>query len=53
MSYFPNFNFFSLSLLQMADAGFYHCGNDKEPDYVQCFVCQKELDGWEPNDDPV
>lgn len=38
---------------RMADAGFYHCGNDKEPDYVQCFVCQKELDGWEPNDDPV
>ncbi|XP_014771330.1 baculoviral IAP repeat-containing protein 5 [Octopus bimaculoides] len=37
---------------RMAAAGFYHCGTEKEPDYVRCFVCQKELDGWEPEDDP-
>ncbi|GAB1598629.1 hypothetical protein Ahia01_000140100 [Argonauta hians] len=36
----------------MAAAGFYYCGSDKDPDYVRCFACQKELDGWEPQDDP-
>ena len=36
----------------MAAAGFYHCPTDTEPDLVKCFVCQKELDGWEPDDDP-
>ncbi|XP_033120397.1 baculoviral IAP repeat-containing protein 5-like [Anneissia japonica] len=38
---------------KMAAAGFYHCPTDQEPDAVKCFMCQKELDGWEPNDDPM
>ena len=37
----------------MADAGFYFIGTDKEPDLVRCYWCRKELDGWEPTDDPA
>ena len=37
---------------QMAEAGFYHTPSDNEPDLVTCYVCYKELDGWEPTDDP-
>merc|ERR1719228_2106034 len=36
----------------MAEAGFYACGADNEPDLVRCYFCRKELDGWEPEDDP-
>ncbi|XP_013385374.1 baculoviral IAP repeat-containing protein 5 [Lingula anatina] len=37
---------------KMAAAGFYHCPTDQAPDLVKCFVCCKELEGWEPDDDP-
>ncbi|XP_051158137.1 baculoviral IAP repeat-containing protein 5 [Leptopilina boulardi] len=37
---------------KMAAAGFYFVGNKNEPDLVECFICSKQLDGWEPNDDP-
>lgn len=36
----------------MAAAGFYFVGNNDEPDLVECFICGKQLDGWEPEDDP-
>ncbi len=36
----------------MADAGFYFVGTEVEPDLVRCFWCRRELDGWEPDDDP-
>lgn len=36
----------------MAEAGFYHSSNDRDPDIARCFVCFKELEGWEPNDNP-
>ncbi|XP_012543660.1 baculoviral IAP repeat-containing protein 5 [Monomorium pharaonis] len=36
----------------MAAAGFYVVGDSNEPDLVECFICGKQLDGWEPNDDP-
>ncbi|XP_065179658.1 baculoviral IAP repeat-containing protein 5.2-like [Sycon ciliatum] len=36
----------------MAKAGFFHIPSAMEPDLVRCFVCQKELDGWDPDDDP-
>jgi len=39
--------------LQMAEAGFYHVGTEKEPDLVRCYWCRRELDGWEPTDDPL
>ena len=38
--------------LQMAVAGFYHCPTKYEPDLAKCYVCLKELDGWEPTDNP-
>ena len=37
---------------RMAEAGLYFCGGDNEPDLVRCYFCRKELDGWEPEDDP-
>ena len=36
----------------MASAGFYFVGTDDEPDLVRCYYCRRELDGWEPSDDP-
>ncbi|XP_043916194.1 baculoviral IAP repeat-containing protein 5.1-like [Protopterus annectens] len=36
----------------MAKAGFIHCPSENEPDVVKCFFCLKELEGWEPQDDP-
>ncbi|XP_077022228.1 baculoviral IAP repeat-containing protein 5 [Tamandua tetradactyla] len=38
---------------RMAEAGFIHCPTEKEPDLAQCFFCFKELEGWEPEDDPI
>uniref|UniRef100_A0A8C0GPF1 Baculoviral IAP repeat containing 5 n=1 Tax=Chelonoidis abingdonii TaxID=106734 RepID=A0A8C0GPF1_CHEAB len=37
----------------MAEAGFIHCPSENGPDVVQCFFCFKELEGWEPEDDPL
>ena len=33
--------------------GFYFCGSEGSPDAARCFMCAKELDGWEKNDDPA
>lgn len=38
---------------KMAATGFYCPDPEKEPDVVRCFVCRKELDGWDPEDNPV
>uniref|UniRef100_A0A7N4V2I6 Baculoviral IAP repeat-containing protein 5 n=1 Tax=Sarcophilus harrisii TaxID=9305 RepID=A0A7N4V2I6_SARHA len=38
---------------RMAEAGFIHCPSENEPDLAQCFFCFKELEGWEPEDDPM
>ncbi|XP_015908731.1 baculoviral IAP repeat-containing protein 5 [Parasteatoda tepidariorum] len=40
------------SASKMAEAGFFHCPTENEPDLVQCYVCFKELDGWEATDEP-
>ncbi|KAG7166974.1 baculoviral IAP repeat-containing protein 5-like [Homarus americanus] len=37
---------------KMAEAGFYFIGSKREPDLVRCFMCLKELDGWEEEDVP-
>lgn len=37
---------------KMAESGFYSCATDACPDLVRCYVCFKELEGWEPTDDP-
>jgi len=36
----------------MAEAGFFHAPSDRDPDIARCFVCFKELEGWEPEDNP-
>ncbi|XP_026671605.1 baculoviral IAP repeat-containing protein 5 [Ceratina calcarata] len=36
----------------MAAAGFFAVGGREEPDLVQCFICAKQLDGWDAEDDP-
>ncbi|KAH6941228.1 hypothetical protein HPB50_015118 [Hyalomma asiaticum] len=37
---------------RMAEAGFYHCPTESQPDLARCYVCFKELHGWQPSDDP-
>ncbi|XP_063076356.1 baculoviral IAP repeat-containing protein 5b [Engraulis encrasicolus] len=37
---------------QMAKMGFVHCPSENSPDTACCFICLKELEGWEPQDDP-
>ena len=37
---------------KLAETGFYRPNPDHEPDLTRCFVCHKELEGWEDNDDP-
>ncbi|XP_062826842.1 baculoviral IAP repeat-containing protein 5 isoform X2 [Anolis carolinensis] len=41
------------TLRKMAEAGFIHTPSENAPDVAQCFVCFKELEGWEPEDDPM
>ncbi|XP_024232380.1 baculoviral IAP repeat-containing protein 5b isoform X1 [Oncorhynchus tshawytscha] len=36
----------------MATAGFVHCPSVNEPDVACCFFCLRELEGWEPEDNP-
>ncbi|KAH6921193.1 hypothetical protein HPB50_027820 [Hyalomma asiaticum] len=37
---------------RMAEAGFYYCPTETDPDLARCYVCFKELVEWEPGDDP-
>ncbi|KAI9823979.1 MAG: hypothetical protein M1826_007573 [Phylliscum demangeonii] len=38
---------------QLAEAGFYYTPTASSLDNVTCFMCQKNLDGWEEEDDPA
>jgi hypothetical protein len=33
-------------------AGFYFDPSEESPDSTTCYLCRKELDGWEAEDDP-
>ncbi|KAI4500099.1 hypothetical protein M0802_004969 [Mischocyttarus mexicanus] len=37
---------------RMASAGFFSKATEDEPDLAECFICSKQLDGWESSDDP-
>ncbi|XP_046751250.1 baculoviral IAP repeat-containing protein 5-like [Diprion similis] len=37
---------------RMAAAGFVLIGGRNDPDLVECFVCSKQLDEWDSEDDP-
>lgn len=39
--------------LQLADAGFYHAPTTLSPDNTICYLCERALDGWEEDDDPL
>lgn len=36
----------------LAEAGFFYDPSYDDPDNVTCYVCGKELSGWETEDDP-
>ena len=36
----------------MARAGFVYSGTRENADSAQCVICLKELDSWDPEDDP-
>ncbi len=37
----------------MAEAGFYFCGTESNPDWARCVVCHKNMEGWEEEDEPL
>lgn len=36
----------------LAEAGFFFAPSLNDPDNVRCFMCEKQLSAWEPDDDP-
>ena len=39
----------------LAEAGFYHASTQRPsgfPDICRCYLCDVQLGGWDPNDDP-
>ncbi|KAI9189335.1 hypothetical protein H9P43_000766 [Blastocladiella emersonii ATCC 22665] len=36
----------------MAKAGFFYCPEPDDHCAVRCFLCEKSLNGWDPDDDP-
>lgn len=38
---------------QLARAGFVFQPRPSNPDNVSCFLCHKDLDGWEDDDEPL
>jgi hypothetical protein len=30
-----------------------HLGSEEAGDLTECYLCKKQLDGWEPSDDPA
>lgn len=42
-----------LTSLQLAKAGFFYYPTQTNPDNVACFLCLKNIDGWEEEDDPL
>ncbi|KAJ4289472.1 hypothetical protein N0V88_006953 [Collariella sp. IMI 366227] len=42
-----------LSPVALAKAGFFFQPDTKHPDNVTCFLCNKSLDGWDEDDNPL
>ncbi|KAH1356775.1 hypothetical protein KXX33_007099 [Aspergillus fumigatus] len=38
---------------ELAHAGFYYNPYETNPDNTTCYLCQRALDGWEPEDNPI
>jgi hypothetical protein len=43
---------FTANPATLAEAGFYYDPSYDDPDNVTCFNCEKQLAGWEEEDDP-
>ncbi|EFX05936.1 chromosome segregation protein [Grosmannia clavigera kw1407] len=43
----------SPTAIDLARAGFFFNPQPSNPDNVKCFLCHKDLDGWEEDDDPL
>lgn len=43
----------SPSPTELANAGFYYKPSPTSPDNTICFMCERKLDGWEEEDDPI
>lgn len=37
----------------MAHAGFYYNPYETNPDNTTCFLCERSLDGWDADDNPI
>jgi hypothetical protein len=48
----PHHDNFLANPRSLAEAGFYHLPSEEDPDNVICFMCDKQLSQWEPEDDP-
>lgn len=48
----PHPDTFTANPQSLAEAGFYFNAEKDYPDNVECFMCGKQLDGWEPDDNP-
>ena len=48
----PHPNTFIANPQTLAEAGFYFAADKDSPDNVRCFMCDKELDGWDSEDNP-
>ncbi|KAI0746858.1 hypothetical protein C8Q80DRAFT_802071 [Daedaleopsis nitida] len=51
-SKWPHPKSFKATPNSLAEAGFYFDPDHESPDNVTCFMCNKSLGGWEPDDDP-
>lgn len=48
----PHPNTFAANPQTLAEAGFYFCPDKDDIDNVRCFMCEKELGGWDKDDNP-
>jgi len=48
----PHSDDFTANPESLAEAGFYYDPSYDDPDNVTCFTCDKQLGGWEEDDDP-
>ena len=48
----PHPSTFAATPATLSEAGFYYDPSSGRRDSVKCFMCRKELDSWEEEDDP-
>ena len=48
----PHPSTFAATPATLSEAGFYYDPSSSRRDCVKCFMCSKEIDDWEEEDDP-